>query len=129
MAAEFMRALEIKPDFDLNLQAVNEELLEFEQALENLLKEAVDVLYTAYVLEHCRPKQGQIDVETMAKLKYVVDFSDRVFGKARFDEAFARVHASNMSKVGPNGEIARKPNGCVAKGPHYVPAVLHDLVT
>lgn len=37
------------------------------------------------------------------------------------DEALCRVHASNMSKIGPNGEIERTGCGKVRKGPYYQP--------
>ena len=37
------------------------------------------------------------------------------------DEALRRVHASNMSKIGPNGEIERNGYGKVRKGPYYQP--------
>jgi predicted HAD superfamily Cof-like phosphohydrolase len=129
MAAEFIRTYEVEKSVELNLQAVNEELLEFEQALENLLKEGVDVLYSSFVLEQCRPKPGQVDSDTIVQIRRAADILYRMFGQARYEEAYARVHASNMSKLGADGRPVRKPNGCVAKGPNYVPPTLHDLVT
>jgi predicted HAD superfamily Cof-like phosphohydrolase len=35
------------------------------------------------------------------------------------DEALRRVHASNMSKLGPNGEVLRRSDGKILKGPNY----------
>jgi predicted HAD superfamily Cof-like phosphohydrolase len=37
------------------------------------------------------------------------------------DEAIRRVHASNMTKRGPDGKIERNREGKVLKGPHYQP--------
>lgn len=41
-----------------------------------------------------------------------------------FDRAFAEVHRSNMSKLGPNGRPIRRADGKVLKGPDYRPADL-----
>ncbi|MET7482056.1 MazG nucleotide pyrophosphohydrolase domain-containing protein [Streptomyces sp. NPDC005538] len=35
------------------------------------------------------------------------------------DEVIAEVHRSNMTKIGPEGEIARRADGKVLKGEHY----------
>ncbi|WP_225826722.1 MazG nucleotide pyrophosphohydrolase domain-containing protein [Streptomyces naphthomycinicus] len=35
------------------------------------------------------------------------------------DEVIAEVHRANMSKVGPDGQIARRADGKVLKGEHY----------
>lgn len=45
-----------------------------------------------------------------------------------FNKAFRRVHESNMSKLGPNGEVIRNTAGKVLKSPDYKPADLSDLV-
>jgi NTP pyrophosphatase (non-canonical NTP hydrolase) len=44
------------------------------------------------------------------------------------DEALNRVFASNMSKVGEDGKVARREDGKVLKGPNYKPPTLTDLV-
>lgn len=41
---------------------------------------------------------------------------------------FVEVHRSNMSKVGPDGEVVRRADGKVLKGPSYQPPVLDSLV-
>lgn len=46
----------------------------------------------------------------------------------RFDEAFSRVHASNMSKLGEDGKPVYREDGKVLKGPNYFKADLSDLV-
>ena len=35
------------------------------------------------------------------------------------DEAYAAVHESNMSKLGPDGSVIRREDGKVLKGPNY----------
>jgi len=45
-----------------------------------------------------------------------------------FNEAFRRVHASNMSKVDDDGKPMYNEQGKVQKGPNYEPPDLSDLV-
>ncbi len=44
------------------------------------------------------------------------------------DEALNRVHFSNMTKLGEDGNPIRREDGKVLKGPNYKPPVLTDLV-
>lgn len=44
------------------------------------------------------------------------------------DEALHRVHLSNMTKLGDDGQPIRREDGKVLKGPNYKPPVLTDLV-
>lgn len=44
------------------------------------------------------------------------------------DEALDRVHKSNMTKLGEDGQPIRREDGKVLKGPNYQPPVLTDLV-
>ena len=44
------------------------------------------------------------------------------------DEALNRVHQSNMSKLGGDGQPIRREDGKVLKGPNYKPPTLTDLV-
>ena len=43
------------------------------------------------------------------------------------DEALDRVHASNMSKLGEDGQPVYREDGKVLKGPNYKPPDLTDL--
>ena len=43
------------------------------------------------------------------------------------NEAFKRVHESNMSKVDNNGKPIFNASGKVMKGPNYKPPCLKDL--
>ena len=44
------------------------------------------------------------------------------------EEAFRRVHASNMSKLGADGKPIKRRDGKVLKGPNYFEPNLSDLV-
>lgn len=46
----------------------------------------------------------------------------------KLDEAFRRVHQSNMSKLDSNGKPILRDDGKILKGPHYAPPDLSDLV-
>lgn len=66
-------------------------------------------------------------------LKEIVDATYVLIGTAvafgwDFDEAFRRVHASNMSKLGPDGKPLMRNDGKVLKSEHYSPPNLSDLV-
>lgn len=65
-------------------------------------------------------------VKELTDLLYVV-----LWNAARHDidleEAFRRVHASNMSKLGPDGKVVKDASGKVLKGPHYHKPDLNDV--
>ena len=104
MAAEFRMIFECKDDPLLAELLVAEEASEFFEADEDIdkLKELADLLYVAY--QYAEVKGWDLD------------------------EAFRRVHYSNMSKVGPGGRALYREDGKVLKGPNYRPPDLRDLV-
>lgn len=65
-------------------------------------------------------------IKELADLLYVI-----YWAAARFDidldEAFLRVHMSNMSKIGPDGKIVKSSNGKVLKPEGYYKPKLADL--
>ena len=96
---------------ELRMKLILEEVGEFVQAWrddlydgyeEAVVKELVDILYVTY-----------------GTLLYLgVDA----------DEAFRRVHGSNMSKLGSDGKPIQRSDGKVLKGPNYREPDLSDLV-
>lgn len=66
-------------------------------------------------------------VKEMADLLYVIYGTAVVLG-VDLQEAFDRVHESNMSKLGPDGKPVYRADGKVMKGPNYKPPVMADLV-
>jgi len=66
-------------------------------------------------------------LKELCDILYVVYGFASTFG-LDIDTAFNRVHASNMSKLGDDGNPVYRDDGKVMKGPHYKPADLKDLV-
>jgi predicted HAD superfamily Cof-like phosphohydrolase len=79
--------------------------------------------------EACLDHDAVSALDALCDLQYVLDGTVLAFGMDGVaDEAFRRVHASNMSKLGADGKPVRNEFGKVAKGPNYVPVKLGDLV-
>ena len=66
-------------------------------------------------------------LKELCDLQYVLSGFAVTFGLP-FDEAFKRVHESNMSKLGPDGKPIYREDGKVLKGPNYKKPDLSDLV-
>ncbi len=62
-----------------------------------------------------------------ADVQYVLSGLSVTFGWP-IAEVYARVHDSNMSKLGADGRPVRRADGKVLKGPGYFAPVLDDLV-
>ena len=104
MAAEFRATFECKDDPLLAELLIAEEFSEFIGADGDVdkLKELTDLLYVAY--QYAEVKGWDLD------------------------EAYRRVHRSNLSKVGKDGRALYREDGKVLKGPNYQPPDLRDLV-
>ena len=86
---------------------IDEEYKEFCEAYakepyESELKELADLVYVCY--QHAENMEWDLD------------------------EALHRVHKSNLSKLGLNGQPIRRSDGKVLKGPNYEPPQLIDLI-
>jgi len=66
-------------------------------------------------------------LKELTDLQYVVSGMAVALG-LNLDEAFERVHRSNMSKLLDNGQPLKREDGKVLKGPNYIPPVMDDLV-
>lgn len=66
-------------------------------------------------------------VKELCDLLYVT-YGTLVYLGVDADEAFRRVHDSNMSKLGDDGQPIRRVDGKVLKGPNYFEPDLSDLV-
>lgn len=121
---EFQDKFEMEPDKELWATLIEEETTE-------MLKEVVDVLYViagGYVaVRRTDADEEQLKVLENSLLTCYYDFSG-VFGQPAINEAFRRVHTSNLSKLGEDGKPIRREDGKVMKGPNYQPPVLEDLV-
>lgn len=85
----------------------------------NLIKEEYEEVVDASEPAHL--------LKELADLVYVTYGFAATFGW-NLDEAVRRVHASNMSKLGDDGQPIYREDGKVLKGPHYEAPDLNDLV-
>lgn len=68
-------------------------------------------------------------LDGMADLQVVLSGTAVAIKQLRhFDVAFARVHESNMSKLGEDGKPILREDGKILKGPNYKPPILDDLI-
>lgn len=111
----------------LRMSLLREELREVEEEAGNI----EDVIYQGII-------EGDVSKEDLKRVKaallkelcdlqYVLSGFVVTFGLP-FDEAFNRVHESNMSKLGPEGKPIYREDGKVLKGPNYKKPDLSDLV-
>lgn len=66
--------------------------------------------------------------DALADLTYVVIGTAVAHGLTRFDDIFAEVHRSNMSKLGDDGKPIIRGDGKVLKGNAFTPPDLKPLV-
>lgn len=129
LVAEFQETFNAK-DKDLYYKLCMEEAEEVLEAVEHLLKELSDF---GYVITGYQNLGGLTDMllanpNIAAATMWMMDIIDEPHLRTTYDEAFLRVHASNMSKVGDDGKPIRREDGKIIKGPNYKPPVLTDLV-
>lgn len=65
-------------------------------------------------------------LKEMADVQYVLSGMAVTFGLP-IDQAFARVHESNLSKLDDSGKPVVREDGKIMKGPRYHPPHLDDL--
>lgn len=92
-------------------------------------------LRISLIMEELREYQaaafdGDIDniAKELADLVYVVIGTAVAHGIVRFDDVFAEVHRSNMSKLDDDGRPILREDGKVLKGPNYSPADIRSLL-
>jgi len=67
-------------------------------------------------------------LDALIDIQYVLDGAFHAFGLANKKcVAFAEVHRSNMSKLGPDGKPIYREDGKVLKGPKYSPPNLKQF--
>lgn len=139
---EFNAAFEMPMLVDLWLRLVAEEYDELLEAmaidatspstietLAHVLKEAADLAYTMAGLEIGLRANGlEFSHQMLQSLLSPLTAVINAVGVEKFNTAFERVHASNMSKLGDDGKPVRRADGKVLKGPNYAPPNLDDLV-
>ena len=138
MTDEFITAMEQPKGIDISegeqggvlsmrLCLIREEAEEVEDAVCLL----ADKVFNAEILgidmtEEIKAAKAAL-LKELCDLQYVLSGFVVTFGLP-FDEAFKRVHESNMSKLGPDGKPIYREDGKVLKGPNYKKPDLSDLV-
>lgn len=94
-----------------------------------LIDEEVEELRSATVQYYLAPTVVNLEnvLKELADVQYVLSGFAVTYG-LNLDEAFKRVHESNMSKL-VDGRPLKREDGKVLKGPNYAPPSLTDLVT
>lgn len=125
----FLTATKANYGMDTALRLVKEEMAEVQEALEHLLKELIDLEYVVQgmgIVGDRDKVQVEVDQATYDKLQGLLRYVN-VFHPFVLEEAFRRVHTSNMSKL-VNGTALFREDGKILKGPNYAPANLEGLV-
>lgn len=115
---------------------------EFQQSQRDrnkILKEATDLMYVTVGFNLVSAGAEQLNLfseeehqELMTLLTDSSNLHERAIdflGEVDYIEAFRRVHASNMSKLGEDGKPIKREDGKILKGPNYKEPDLSDLVT
>jgi predicted HAD superfamily Cof-like phosphohydrolase len=126
LVQEFLTAFNHNPSDELCLDLIREETKEVAQAAADLLKEFCDLIY---VLEQAGLRGvglDKLDGQTLANIAILFKNYGHVFDPV-FEQAFERVHESNMSKL-VGGKPLRREDGKVLKGPNYKAPDLIDLI-
>ena len=138
--AEFIVAFNGSLDPRLWVKLIDEELEELfaeKYGTEEHLKELCDLLYVSTGLaltavDHVglllRDTERDVILKQQAKVSRTLDSGLEHYGEKVFTEAFARVHSSNMSKLGSDGKPVLREDGKVMKGPSYKKPTLTDLL-
>lgn len=111
----------------LRMSLLREELREVEEEAANYEGLIYQGIIEGPVSEEEFKRVKAALLKELCDLQYVLSGFVVTFGLP-FDEAFKRVHESNMSKLGPDGKPVYREDGKVLKGPNYKKPDLSDLV-
>lgn len=134
--AEFSRITDANREFEWWANTlITEETKELKHAIENegmdqVFKESADLFYVVAGFYNCIPANPNIvKAEVHEALQPILTdawntlasvSTDKMIPMELFGQAFALVHASNMSKLDDDGNPIRREDGKILKGPNYV---------
>jgi predicted HAD superfamily Cof-like phosphohydrolase len=126
------RVAEFREVFDLDITAGRPEVAEHRRML--LVEEAGEAVEALTDLAQALRDGGDPVDAYRAVAKELADVLYVTYGAADalgidLPAVFVEVHRSNMSKIDSNGEVVRRADGKVLKGPSYQPPVLDGLVS
>jgi hypothetical protein len=111
-------------DKEFHYTLIREEIDEVAKAYAELLKELSDLEYV--LVGACCNGIHEYPADIVENL-YAFEHLYQSIPQAILNEAFVRVHKSNMSKL-TDGKLVKREDGKVLKGPNYQPPNLMDLV-
>jgi NTP pyrophosphatase (non-canonical NTP hydrolase) len=143
----WMEAFEVEVNLELQESLLVEEAYELLyvvaehqeptiEAISEFLKESADLYFVLFGYFQMLEETGEIisfSDDTKKVLNVVLEMVaetvllDPVVNDQIFGEAFERVVASNMTKLGDDGKPVRNEAGKIMKGPNYVAPDLTDL--
>lgn len=127
LVAEFSQAFGVEGE-DLWERLVREEVDECKDALTHLLKEVSDLRYVLAGFKNSG-SDGERIADLEDDLYSLFGLIDCGIPQDVSDEAFQRIHESNMSKLDPTtGQPVYRKDGKVLKGDGYRAPDLSDLV-
>tara|TARA_R100000700_G_C3161341_1_gene137386 strand:- start:658 stop:1035 length:378 start_codon:yes stop_codon:yes gene_type:complete len=98
----------------------------------NMQKRLIDEEYSEFIdaEQHIYRDNNVLHAEALKELADLVYVCYQYAANMEWDldEACRRVHESNMSKLGDNGQPERREDGKILKGKNYHPPTLTDLV-
>ena len=109
---------------EFHYKLIREEIDEVAKAYTELLKELTDL---EYVLVGATVRGVHEYPEDIVNNLYAFEHLYQAIPAAILNEAFVRVHKSNMSKL-KDGKLEKREDGKILKGPNYQPPDLKDLV-
>lgn len=140
LVGEFMKAFGASLDPRVWIKLIDEELDELYKEKPHThehLKELCDVLYVSTGLALTAPEhigmlipetERQTVMQQQGRVSRALNDYLEYYGENLFIEAFSRVHHSNMSKLGADGNPIRREDGKILKGPNYKAPDLTDLL-
>lgn len=111
-------------DKEFHHRLIREEIDEVAKAYAELLKELSDL---EYVLVGASCKGVHEFPSDIVENLYAFEHLYEAIPTAILNEAFVRVHKSNMSKL-TDGQLVKREDGKVLKGPNYQPPNMMELV-
>ena len=113
---------------DLRMRLITEEMKELTEAYKDFINAISEGSNGDIIpLEDNLKEKKQAFLKELCDLQYVLSGLAVTFNLP-FDEAFSRVHQSNMSKLGDDGKPIYREDGKVLKGPNYRAPDLSNLV-
>ena len=129
MVMEFIAKFDASRDPNLWIKLCDEESKEVVEAFGHLMKELADLCYVACGARLTGMDDGDFEpTHAMLAAEKVLDWVDGIPYEVR-EEAFNRVHKSNLSKLGDDGKPIKREDGKILKGPNYKPADMSDITT